>query len=141
MSELFGSKPDLIVIHNMGARCPMCTLWADALNGIAHHLSDRAAFVVVSPDAVDVQQPFKAARGWTFPMLSADGTSFFADMGFATEEWPALPGVSTFQKREDGTVVRVGKDSFGPHDPYSPMFPLMDLFPEGQNDWWPKLAY
>jgi predicted dithiol-disulfide oxidoreductase (DUF899 family) len=29
LSELFGEKPDLIVIHNMGTSCPNCTLWAD----------------------------------------------------------------------------------------------------------------
>ncbi|MGI9388028.1 MAG: DUF899 family protein, partial [Methyloligellaceae bacterium] len=29
LSELFGNKDDLFVIHNMGASCPYCTLWAD----------------------------------------------------------------------------------------------------------------
>lgn len=26
LSELFGDKPNLIVIHNMGSSCPYCTL-------------------------------------------------------------------------------------------------------------------
>ncbi len=41
LSELFGGKPDLIVIHNMGATCPHCTLWADGFNGIYDHLANR----------------------------------------------------------------------------------------------------
>src|ERR1700730_1027838 len=44
LSELFGAKPDLIVIHNMGASCPHCTLWADGFNGIHDHLENHAAF-------------------------------------------------------------------------------------------------
>src|SRR5947207_7569269 len=43
LSELFAGKADLILIHNMGTTCPNCTLWADGLNGIYHHLLDRAA--------------------------------------------------------------------------------------------------
>ena len=41
LSELFGGKPDLIVIHNMGASCPSCTLWADGFNGVYDHLVNR----------------------------------------------------------------------------------------------------
>ena len=50
LSGLFGDRDDLVVIHNMGSRCPYCTLWADGFNGVLHHLEDRTAFAVVSPD-------------------------------------------------------------------------------------------
>src|SRR6266481_1402041 len=33
LSQLFGDKASLFVIHNMGAGCPYCTLWADGFNG------------------------------------------------------------------------------------------------------------
>ena len=33
LSELFGDKEYLFVIHNMGAGCRYCTLWADASTG------------------------------------------------------------------------------------------------------------
>lgn len=62
LSELFGTKDDLIVIHNMGTSCPGCTLWADGFNGIYHHLANRAAFVVCGPDPPDVQRRFAAGR-------------------------------------------------------------------------------
>ena len=48
LSALFGDKPDLIVIHNMGASCAYCTLWADGFNGVYDHLANRAGFVVSS---------------------------------------------------------------------------------------------
>ena len=50
LSELFGEKDTLFVIHNMGASCRYCTLWADGFNGVFDHLRSRAAFVVSSPD-------------------------------------------------------------------------------------------
>jgi predicted dithiol-disulfide oxidoreductase (DUF899 family) len=98
LSDLFGPRRDLIVIHNMGASCPYCTLWADGYNGIYPHLAERAAFVVSSPDAPDVQQAFAAGRGWRFPMVSHLATTFAADMGYRSESGGWLPGVSVFKK-------------------------------------------
>src|SRR5262245_21918172 len=76
LSSRFGDKATLFVIHNMGTTCPACTMWADGFNGVFQHLRDRAAFAVSSPDTPQVQQDFAAARGWTFPMVSHQGTSF-----------------------------------------------------------------
>src|SRR5712671_5632608 len=70
LSELFGDEPDLIVIHNMGATCPHCTLWADGFNGIYDHLASRATFVLSSPDTPNAQKTFAASRGWRFPMVT-----------------------------------------------------------------------
>jgi predicted dithiol-disulfide oxidoreductase (DUF899 family) len=81
LAELFGRHDDLLVVHNMGRSCPSCTLWADGCNGIHAHVSSRAAFVVSSPDPPDVQQAFAASRGWTFPLVSHQGTSFAARRG------------------------------------------------------------
>src|SRR4051812_40588375 len=50
LSELFGGKDELILVHNMGKGCSYCTLWADSFIGITKHLEDRAAFVLTSPD-------------------------------------------------------------------------------------------
>ena len=80
LSQLFGEKRDLFVIHNMGRSCPHCTLWADGFNGLYPHIADRAAFVVASPDPPDVQRGFATNRGWRFPMVSHQGTNFAADM-------------------------------------------------------------
>src|SRR5262249_27031844 len=55
LSQLFGGKDTLFVVHNMGASCPNCTMWADGFNGVFDHLRDRAAFVVASPDTPEQQ--------------------------------------------------------------------------------------
>ena len=82
LSALFGEKEDLILVHNMGSGCSYCTLWADNFNGVADHLQDRAAFVLVSPDSPAEQQEFARGRGWRFPLYSAADSTFTADMGF-----------------------------------------------------------
>src|SRR5271154_6646568 len=69
LSDLFGNKQALFVIHNMGKGCSACTLWADGFNGVVQHLENRAAFVVSSPDDPETQQALKAARGWRFRMV------------------------------------------------------------------------
>lgn len=144
LSELFGDKEDLLLVHNMGTRCPYCTLWADGFNGVTHHFEDRAGFVVVSPDAPDVQAAFAASRGWTFRMASAAGSAFTKDLGFEAEHegkpWP-MPGCSTFHKDADGKIVRVAKTFFGPGDPYCAAFHLFPLFAGGTGEWQPKLDY
>lgn len=145
LSEMFGDKQDLILIHNMGSECPYCTMWADEFNGVLQHLQDRAGFVVVSPNSVDVQQAVREKRGWTFEMYSAEGTSFIKDMGFESDgvsyNSNAMPGVSTFRKNADGTIDRIAKDFFGPGDLYCGVWHLFDLLADGAGDWEAKLEY
>ena len=82
LSELFGEKQYLFVIHNMGAGCRYCTLWADGFNGILPYIENRAGFVLTSPDEAAAQQKFKTGRGWRFRMVSHRDTSFAEDMGY-----------------------------------------------------------
>jgi predicted dithiol-disulfide oxidoreductase (DUF899 family) len=140
LSELFGGKPDLFVIHNMGKGCPACTLWADGFNGVLPHLENRAAFVVSSPDGPEAQQALKAARGWRFRMVSHQGSSFAADMGYRNEAGQWRPGVSVFRKTEQG-IVRLSDTGFHENDDFCAPFRLFDLLPEGVNGWRPKFDY
>jgi predicted enzyme related to lactoylglutathione lyase/predicted dithiol-disulfide oxidoreductase (DUF899 family) len=144
LSELFGAKDDLIVVHNMGARCAYCTTWADGLNGVVQHLEDRAAFVVVSPDAPAKQAEFAASRGWRFRMVSSEGSSFTADMGYSTEKdgktWYS-PGYSTFRRDADGSIRRIGRDFFGPGDRYLSIFHMFDMLDGGTGDWYARHSY
>ena len=145
LSELFGAKADLILIHNMGAGCPYCTMWADGFNGVIDHLEDRSAFVVVSPDSAETQQQLRQKRGWRFQMFSADGSSLFKDMGFESEDENygshAMPGVSVFHKSADGSIVRVSRDYLGPGDSYCSVWHLFDLLRDGAGDWEPQFDY
>lgn len=144
LSQLFGDKDDLIVIHNMGKGCVYCTLWADEINGVRLHLEDRAALVVVSPNTPEVQRAFAESRGWKFRMLSDRDMNFSFDMGFATERdgkrW-AQPGFSTFHRTSDGTITRVGYDEFGPGDTYSSVWHFLELLKDGANEWEPQYQY
>lgn len=139
LSELFGDKDTLFVIHNMGASCRYCTLWADGFNGVLGHLENRAAFVLSSPDEPEAQRKFAASRGWRFRMVSHRGTRFAADMGYKGEKgW--LPGVSVF-KKAGGRILRVSDSHFGPGDDFCTVWHLFDLIPEGPDGWEPQYKY
>jgi len=148
LSELFGDKRDLFVIHNMGRGCSYCTMWADGFNGVYDHLADRAAFALASPNPIDVQRQFAASRGWRFPMVCHAATSFTQDMGyfrpgedaFADKLGSWYPGVSVFQKRGEA-IVRISDAELGPYDDFSPVWRLLDLLPERAAGWEPTFSY
>lgn len=139
LSSLFGEKDTLFVIHNMGTGCSSCTMWADGFNGVYEHLRDRAAFVVSSPEAPEVQQAFAAGRGWRFPMVSNVGTTFAEDMGYRPAG-RSMPGVSVF-KRRNGKILRVADTGFDKGDDFCTVWSLFDLLPEGPAGWRPKFSY
>ena len=140
LSQLFGDRRDLIVIHNMGKGCSYCTLWADGWNGVLPHLESRAAFVVCTPDSPETQAQLAHARGWTFRMVSGHGSTFIEDMGFRGEKsW--LPGVSTFHRPDEGGIVRVARAGFGPFDSFCSVWHLFGLLRDGVNGWEPKYRY
>ncbi|HWA61113.1 MAG TPA: DUF899 family protein [Caulobacteraceae bacterium] len=146
LSDLFGDRRDLILIHNMGRECTSCTMWADGFNGVYDHLASRAAFVVSSPNTVEVQQAFAASRGWRFPMVSHAGTTFAADLGYyhpGTGEpghggWQ--PGVSAL-RRDGGRILRLSDTELGPLDDFCVYYHLMEMIPGGDANFRPKLKY
>jgi predicted dithiol-disulfide oxidoreductase (DUF899 family) len=138
--SLFGGKDELMVIHNMGRGCRYCTLWADGFNGFVSHFENRVPFVIVTPDKSEIVKAFSESRGWKFKILSAHGTSFIGDMGFEKNGKPQ-PGVSTFLRKPDGSVLRTASDFFGPGDDYCSVWHLFDLLPKGVNGWEPQYKY
>ncbi|MBS8263685.1 DUF899 domain-containing protein [Mesobacillus boroniphilus] len=140
LSELFGGKNELIVIHNMGKSCSYCTLWADGFSGFTEHLENKAAFVLTSPDDFQTLSDFSNERGWTFKSVSTKGTTFKEDLGFKSKEG-FRPGVSILLKEEDGTIKHYTKAAFGPGDDYCSIWALFELLPEGSGDWGPKHRY
>lgn len=144
LSTLFGDRDDLIVVHNMGSRCPYCTLWADGFSGVLPHLLDRTSLAVVSPDTPDVQQRFAVSRGWKFPMYSNADSGFAEAMGFTVEHEGRTyykPGCSTFRRQGDGAIMRIAQVQFGPGDVYCAPWHLFSLLAEGSGDWEPKFRY
>ncbi|MFG0283668.1 MAG: DUF899 family protein [Phycisphaerales bacterium JB039] len=141
LSDLFGGRDELLVIHNMGRKCVYCTLWADGFNGLADHFLNRSAFVVISPDPPEVQREFAASRNWRFPMASCAGSTFAKDLGFEPQPGKFWPGASALRKSADGSMVRTGRTVFGPGDLYCSIWHLMDLLPNGRAEWAPKYEY
>ena len=148
LSELFGDKRDLILIHNMGTGCPSCTMWADGFNGVYDHLASRAAFVVSSPNTVEVQKQFAKSRGWRFPMVSHVNSTFAQDLGYrhssddvfdqAMGGWN--PGVSVF-RRDGDRILRLSDADLGPFDGFCLVYHLFDLVPGADPNWNPKYSY
>jgi len=132
LSDLFGDKDDLFVIHNMGTSCPYCTLWADGFNGVFDHW-------LSSPDSVETQQRFKADRNWKFEMVSTGENTFASDMGYQNKQGHH-PGVSVFSKSANG-IHRVADTPFGPGDDFCAIWHLFDLLPDGSKGWQPRFAY
>jgi predicted dithiol-disulfide oxidoreductase (DUF899 family) len=133
LASLFGKKDALVLIHNVGASCPYCTMWADGFNGAHKHLAKQAAFVVVNHDTPAAQKKAAKARGWTFPMASAKGSTMFRDLGFEDGQGHLYPGTSTFLKAKDGTIRRHASAPFGPGDKFCSVWSFFDLLPAGHR--------
>lgn len=130
LSQLFGDKSDLIVVHNMGKSCAYCTLWADGFSGVTYFIEKKSAFAVVSPDPYEVQKEFAASRGWKFRMYSPNGNNFIKDMGYLTDSGSYWPGASVFHKDDNGKISRITKTFFGPGDDYCSVWHFFDLLPQ-----------
>ena len=140
LSELFGQKDEMILVHNMGKQCSYCTLWADSFIGITKHLEDRAAFVVTTPNDPETQRQFARDRGWNFRILSTQGTTLKHDMGFEPEPGKYWPGVSVLRRDPNGDIYHVNKAMFGPGDAFCSLWHFLDLLPS-EKEWHPKYNY
>ncbi len=141
LSELFGDKNDLIVIHNMGRSCNYCSLWADGLNGVLDHLLTRTSVVLMNADSAAAQREIAQERGWKFRMIRDTEGAFTDDMGFRTEHEGKKylqPGYSVFHRNDDGTITRTGYDAFGPGDVYMGVFHMFDMLADGGEGWQPR---
>ena len=130
LSELFGANDKLVLVHNMGKTCPYCTMWADGFNALWKHVTDKAAFALVNNDEPADQARVAEARGWSFPMVSARGTTMFRDLGFADAKGEWYPGVSTLVRKKNGTIERYGAATFGPGDKFNSVFSFFELLPK-----------
>ena len=141
LSQLFGSKSEMIVIHNMGRSCSYCTMWADGFNGILKHLENRVACVLESPEDPERMREFAVDRGWTFTIVSSKGTRMRRELGFVGEDGADWPGISALFKSSDGKIHQVANASFGPGDNYCVVWDIFDLLPKAMATWDAKHYY
>jgi len=128
-SELFGDRRYLFVVHNMGGSCIACTWWGDAFNGTFKQIEDKGAFAFITADPIEAHKELKEKQGWKFRSASCHGTTFAKDVDFWFEGKGNYPGISVFEKLDDGKIKRVSKDYFGPTDYYNNTFHVIDLLP------------
>ncbi|MDH3752307.1 MAG: DUF899 family protein [Acidimicrobiia bacterium] len=150
LSELF-TAPDrpLILYHFMLGKkqtdaCPMCSMWTDGWDAIAHHLAENVDFALVSAGPVEDFRALAAERGWTHLRLfgAADNT-FKIDIGGEDDEgnqWPFLSVYSLVDGVPHLTYsggAHISGDHWRGVDLLSPVWHFLDLTPQGRGNWMP----
>jgi predicted dithiol-disulfide oxidoreductase (DUF899 family) len=156
LSQLF-TAPDrsLIIYHLMYGKeqtspCPMCTMWIDGFNGIAHHLAPNVDFVVAAAADVATLRDYACTRGWhRLRLLSCADNSFKFDLNSEDAEGVQDSTVSVFTLDPTGTP----RHHYTAHprmsdeidqrgiDLLDPVWHLLDLTPQGRGDWFAALDY
>jgi predicted dithiol-disulfide oxidoreductase (DUF899 family) len=155
-SELFKTADRPLVIHHLmyGKKqtrpCPMCTMWIDGANGVAHHIAQNIDFAIVAAADPKALREHARARGWNnLRLLSAASNTFKYDLGSEDVDGAQDSTVSVFTKDADGTVrhfytahPRIAPDRKERGiDLLTPVWHFMDLTPPGRGDWYASLAY
>ena len=139
LSQLFGEREQLLVVHNMGQGCRYCTLWADGFNGLLAHLESVLSVVLVSKDAPAVQRRFAHSRGWRFRMASHGGGAYIQEQGVFGEA-ENYPGAVVYE-RQGATMLRKNACVFGPGDLYCAVWPFLGMAGLDGDDWTPQYNY
>ncbi len=155
LSELFADPAKPLVVYQYmygGAQkkpCPMCTLWIDGFNGVAHHLRQRVNFAIIAEVGIGDLRRWGRQRGWHgLRLASSAGSKFKTDLRFQDADGSQHPGVSVFVRSSDGSVKHFYSGSAimreGVNrgiDLLSPVWNIFDLTPQGRGDWSAKLEY
>jgi len=151
LSDLF-TAPDrpLVLYHFMLGKkqaepCPMCSMWADGWNGIAEHLGESVDFAMVTAAEVGRTTEVASAHGWTgLRWLSAVDNTFKADIGGEDADGNQSPWISVY-RLVDGQPrltwsggAHIKGDHWRGIDLLSPVWNILDLTPEGRQDWMPS---
>jgi predicted dithiol-disulfide oxidoreductase (DUF899 family) len=123
--------------------CPMCSMWIDGLDGIAHHVMQRANIVAATLAPFEALQSWKERRGWRRIPVYADVDPFFArDMGAEAPDGTPMSTVLVFEKTPEGVRHRytghaeIIKDAeYRGVDQLCPTWHVFDLLPIGRGDW------
>ena len=156
LSALFtGPDRALILYHFMYGKaqtepCPLCTMWIDGYNAVAPHITQNADFAVVAAAEPAALEAHATARGWhNLRLLSAGDSTFKYDLGSEEPDGAQTEWISVFSLGDDGTVRHLYSKGAQMADNrrergidlLSPVWHLLDLTPDGRDDWYPKLRY
>ena len=155
LSGLFAdvSKPLVVYQYMYGAAqkrpCPMCTLWIDGFNGVAHHLRQRVNFAIIAQVGIGELREWGRQRGWhRLRLVSSAGSNFKTDLHYQATDGSQHPGISVFVRTPGGSVKHfysncaIMKEKVNRGiDLLSPVWNIFDLTPEGRGDWSGKVTY
>ncbi len=153
LNELF-SAPDrpLVLYHFMfGAAhtspCPMCSMWTDGWNAVAHHLAENLDLALVTAATVADNEQLAAEHGWgALRWLSAADNSFKADFGSQDDDGNQQPFITVFELVAGAPRLSYsgGAHIIGEHwrgvDLLSPVWHFLDLTRRGRENWMPGLS-
>jgi predicted dithiol-disulfide oxidoreductase (DUF899 family) len=149
------------------APCPMCTHLLDSVNGAARHIGQRASLHVVAKSPIARLIAWARERGWDhLQLLSTAGNSYDADYFGDSSNVPAairraLGGddadvwdetMFNVFRLDEGIVRHVwGSElTWAPVEPgqdhrsgdaANALWGLLDMTPEGRDQFRPRLAY
>ncbi|HLI96624.1 MAG TPA: DUF899 family protein [Candidatus Baltobacteraceae bacterium] len=149
LSELFeDGKPELFMYHVMYFQddqefCPMCSMWIDGLDGVAHHVMQRANIVAATLAPLEALQAWKERRGWRrIPVVADVDASFARDTGAQERDGTPSSTVLVFEKTPEGVrhtytahAEMIKDASFRGVDQLCPTWHVFDLLPSGRGDW------
>jgi predicted dithiol-disulfide oxidoreductase (DUF899 family) len=146
LSELFAAgKNELIVYHLMywaddDEFCPMCSAWIDALDGVAHHISQRANIVVATRAPYSKLAAWAKKRRWQrIRFLSDDGVAFARDTAADKANGEPTATIIVFVKtagvvRHVYTAQAENGERVRGIDLLNPLWHALDLLPSGRGD-------
>ena len=156
LSDLFtGPSRSVVIYHLMyGKRqtnpCPMCTLWIDGFNGVGHHIVQNVDFAIAAAADPSMLRQHARNRGWrNLRLLSCGDSTFKYDLRSEDAEGTQDSTISVFTREGDGTL----RHFYSCHpwldpnikergiDLLTPVYNLLDLTPQGRDEWYAKLAY
>jgi predicted dithiol-disulfide oxidoreductase (DUF899 family) len=156
LSELFsGPNRSLVIYHFMYGKeqvkpCPMCTMFIDGWNGVAHHLAQNLDVAIVAAADPATLRAHARNRQWDrLRLLSAGDSTFKYDFASEDREGHQDSTVSVFTRDSDGTL----RHFYSAHpsmaddvrergiDLLSPVYNILDLTPQGRDDWYAELGY
>jgi predicted dithiol-disulfide oxidoreductase (DUF899 family) len=156
LSELFSAPDRSLVVYQFmfgkkqATPCPMCTLWIDGWNGVAHHLAQSVDVAIVAAADPPALRAHARARGWDkLRLLSCGANRFKYDLGSEDPEGNQDSTISVFTRDRDGTL----RHFYSVHpslssgikergiDLYSPVWHILDLTPQGRGEWYAELGY
>jgi predicted dithiol-disulfide oxidoreductase (DUF899 family) len=157
LADLFDSRSQLLVYHFMFGPeweqgCPSCSFVSDHIDGANLHLPHRdVTLLVVSRAPLPQIEAFKERMGWRFKWVSSYGNDFNHDYheSFTKEELAKgkvpynygmfeghdeLPGLSVYNKDENGTVFHTYSAYARGLDMLVGAYNYLDLVPKGRDE-------